>query len=299
MEDTDRILQAALQAMRGRPYRVFSRRAKELCPEPPHQHAACEVHILLAGALPYLVGQEVLQLEPFDMLFIPPGVPHGPCPAQPIAGQPYERLILWIEPVYIRRMSRLFGCDLYRPFDLAWPGRKVRVRLRKAARLRIRQRVEEVLANSASTLPGSDMLVQHQICRLLLNGARWMEQMYSEFDDAPEDQTLHKINQVCRAIQQHCDQKLTLEALAAGVGLNKFYLAHEFKVRMGMTVGRYIAKTRLELACELMAQGHAPTQLYAQCGFAEYSTFYRTFKAEYGISPKKYLQTCPLPPPKA
>ena len=53
-----------------------------------------------------------------------------------------------------------------------------------------------------------------------------------------------------------------------------------------------------ELAREMILSGTEITKACMLCGFADYSSFFRAFKKEYGISPKEFkeLSYCnPLP----
>ena len=41
------------------------------------------------------------------------------------------------------------------------------------------------------------------------------------------------------------------------------------------------------LAKKYLKKGHHPTSVYLECGFNDYSTFYRAYKARFGASPTK------------
>jgi AraC-like DNA-binding protein len=47
---------------------------------------------------------------------------------------------------------------------------------------------------------------------------------------------------------------------------------------------------RLNLARREIFLGAKATAVYTQCGFSDYSTFYRAFKQEFGISPRQFSQ---------
>jgi AraC-like DNA-binding protein len=54
---------------------------------------------------------------------------------------------------------------------------------------------------------------------------------------------------------------------------------------VGISVYRYIMIKRLLMARQLLAAGEPAGQVCANCGFSDYTSFYRAFKTEYGISP--------------
>ena len=55
----------------------------------------------------------------------------------------------------------------------------------------------------------------------------------------------------------------------------------------GSSMWAYIKRKRLLLAKELLTGGENPYLVYEKCGFNEYSSFYRAYKAEFGVSPKE------------
>ena len=44
-------------------------------------------------------------------------------------------------------------------------------------------------------------------------------------------------------------------------------------------------------ARQLILSGAAPTKVFAQCGFSDYSAFYRAYRKEFGISPAETPKT--------
>lgn len=58
----------------------------------PHSHPWEQVNMLLEGQLDFVVGDEVVRLEPYDILEIPPGVEHT---ARTVPGQAAKLLAFW------------------------------------------------------------------------------------------------------------------------------------------------------------------------------------------------------------
>ena len=57
---------------------------------------------------------------------------------------------------------------------------------------------------------------------------------------------------------------------------------------MGVSFYHCVTQRRLIAAKSLIERGTNLEVVSHQVGFADYSTFYRAFKKEYGISPRQY-----------
>ena len=42
---------------------------------------------------------------------------------------------------------------------------------------------------------------------------------------------------------------------------------------------------------QLVDSGHAHSEDCTDCGFGDYANFYRAFRAEYGTTPRQYVQS--------
>ena len=91
---------------------------------------------------------------------------------------------------------------------------------------------------------------------------------------------------VIKYINHHLRDDLSLDALSAHFYLSKTHLNRIFKQSTGTTVWEYITVKRLFMARELISAGESPTKVYPQCGFQDYTTFYRAYKQHFGVSPK-------------
>ena len=86
-------------------------------------------------------------------------------------------------------------------------------------------------------------------------------------------------------ISRHVNEELTLDGLAERFYVCKYHLSHTFTKEVGVSLHRYITLRRLLMARQLLSTGMAAGQVSSTCGFSDYTSFYRAFKAEYGISP--------------
>ena len=95
-----------------------------------------------------------------------------------------------------------------------------------------------------------------------------------------------KLLQIMDYINEHLTEDITIDILSSYFYLNRYYLMHFFKEETGYTIGRYITEKRLLLAKNLVQNGNSLTQACYQCGFKNYSTFFRAFKKAYNTMPK-------------
>lgn len=92
-------------------------------------------------------------------------------------------------------------------------------------------------------------------------------------------------------IDQHLEEDLSLETLGEQFYISKYYAAHEFKERTGISVHQYILKKRLQRCADEIKTGKPVSRICSEYGFQDYSSFYRAFRKEYNISPKEYQKT--------
>ena len=91
---------------------------------------------------------------------------------------------------------------------------------------------------------------------------------------------------VIKYINRHLSDDLSLISLAERFYLSKTHLNRLFKQSTGTTVWDYIIVKRLFLARKLINAGESPSKVYSQCGFQDYTTFYRAYKQHFGVCPK-------------
>ena len=89
-------------------------------------------------------------------------------------------------------------------------------------------------------------------------------------------------------INHHLTDKLSLEELARQFSLSQTHLNRLFRRSAGTTVWEYVTLKRLALARELLGRGILPTQVCEQCGFGDYSSFFRAYKSHFGTAPSTH-----------
>jgi AraC family transcriptional regulator of adaptative response/methylated-DNA-[protein]-cysteine methyltransferase len=96
------------------------------------------------------------------------------------------------------------------------------------------------------------------------------------------------VRAVCRYIEQHIEDRLTLRGLAKEFRRSPFHLQRTFKAVLGVSPKAYIDACRLRQVKQNLQAGHdVTTSLYA-AGYGSSSRLYERTATQLGMTPEKY-----------
>lgn len=78
---------------------------------------------------------------------------------------------------------------------------------------------------------------------------------------------------------------LSLTRISNELHISVSQVNRTFRKLTGTSIYNYITSKRLIVAQELIAKGENATEASQQCGFHDYSSFYRLYKKRFGVSP--------------
>ena len=96
------------------------------------------------------------------------------------------------------------------------------------------------------------------------------------------------LDQIMAYVETHLAEKITLEEITKHFWVSQSTITQTFRNKMGVSFYRCVTQRRLIAAKTLILEGLALENVGQQVGFSDYSSFYRAFKQEYGISPRQY-----------
>jgi methylphosphotriester-DNA--protein-cysteine methyltransferase len=99
-----------------------------------------------------------------------------------------------------------------------------------------------------------------------------------------------KIHELCRYIEGHAGQPLTLQLLADRAGLSRFHLQRSFKAAVGLSPKQYMDARRLASLKSALKQSKDVTEAVYEAGFGSASRVYERSDARLGMTPNRYRQ---------
>lgn len=96
-----------------------------------------------------------------------------------------------------------------------------------------------------------------------------------------------RVADIINYINENLCKPLSVEIICQKFYISKSYLNSLFRQYTSSTVWKYIETKRLIYAKELIRTGTSACNASEQCGFANYSTFFRAYKKQFGESPCK------------
>ena len=96
------------------------------------------------------------------------------------------------------------------------------------------------------------------------------------------------VRAVCRHIEQHIEDRLTLSGLAKQFRLSPFHLQRTFKAGLGISPKAYMDACRLRQVKQNLQAGHSVTDALYAAGYGSSSRLYERTATQLGMTPEKY-----------
>ncbi len=94
-------------------------------------------------------------------------------------------------------------------------------------------------------------------------------------------------HEIISYINAHLNERISLDGLCGRFYISKAQLCRIFRKTTGTTVYGYITAKRLSAAQELLLSGISAEKVFTDCGFGDYSSFYRAYCKHFGFSPSR------------
>ncbi len=268
------------QHMHGEEFEIFHYMDRTPADVAVHHHDFYEIYFFVSGEVEYWVEGRTYHLRPGDLMLIHPMQLHRPIISPSTV---YERIVLWINKNYLEQLA----AD-ERILLSAFEGGDANIlRSTPLRRTELGDRLTALSRESRSSEPGAHLCAKGLFLQCLAEVGRLSVQAA-----APQRRT-REVNDltanVLAFIAEHYSEEITLEQISDRFFVSKYHLSHQFSKDTGISIYRYILLKRLQGARQLLISGKTPGEVCIECGFKDYSNFYRAFKAEYGVSPCKVL----------
>lgn len=97
------------------------------------------------------------------------------------------------------------------------------------------------------------------------------------------------INKTIEFLHKNFNKKITYATLCDEFMYSESHLKRIFKKTTGISPHAYLNTIRLNQAHnEVISSTKSFSDIATHCGFADFTTFFRLFKSEYGVSPSEY-----------
>lgn len=270
------------QYMVSKDFEIYYYNDHELTKVDRHTHNYYEFYFFLEGDISIQIDKETFPIKHGDILLVPPMIPHRPIIHS--LKIPYRRFVFWVSCDYWNYLMQI-SPDYGYLMQYVQTSRQYIFHNDPITFNTVQSKVLRLLEEIHSERFGRSAQISLCVNDLVLCLNRLI---YERTVPHPQNENLDLYQQLLKYIEQHLDEDLSLETLSKKFYVSKYHIAHIFTDNLGISIHQYITKKRLTLCREAILGKSSITEVYTTFGFGDYSSFYRAFKKEYGISPKDY-----------
>jgi AraC-like DNA-binding protein len=96
------------------------------------------------------------------------------------------------------------------------------------------------------------------------------------------------LDRICAFVEKEYAQPFTIGDLSRRFYVSESTISHLFRQELGVSLHRYVTQRRLIAAKAMICQGRDLRSVAEATGFGDYSSFYRAFRREFGIGPRRF-----------
>ena len=230
-----------------------------------HSHDTWEILMLVRGDISYTVEGKTYKLRKDDVVLSRSSVFHS---IRPDSNEPYERYnVIYDE----KRLPRGIIEKIPRGVDIFRLGNSDA----------LREIFEKIDAYGKS-------FSDEELCHITRNLIEEVFFLLASSDVLSESASVNPhVSSAIKYINENLATVRSIEEICDALYITKSHLHHLFIKNIQMSPKQYIISKRLQKARRLIRKGKRPTEIFADCGFDDYATFFRNYKKHYGHPPSE------------
>jgi len=238
-----------------------------------HEHDVHELYFLLSGTTRYFLCDEVVVLQPGEMVFIPKHTLHQ---TEYNNNAGIERVLFSFDDDFVDPSLR--SC-------LREMAANKHITFTQHGLLKITDLVDKIEKERQKSKPLCEEMQRMYFQQLLIQISRYRTPTKTESFPAP----LMLIQRILEHINRHYTTDITLTSLSETFSISPSHLSKSFKYVTGLGVKEYINVCRASAAKTLLETTDLSiTQIATKCGYNDSNYFTAVFKKIVGVTPKKY-----------
>ena len=239
-----------------------------------HYHPYYEINFLLSGKRKYIFNNQIIEMNPQDVLIVKPNDLHKVIKAD---NETYERYIINVDASmilslkkYNKKIEEIFKKNILRLDELDFQN------LINLIKVIEREKKEEEYYYS----------VRNYLERIFLDLLS-----YNSFEASDSQLTINdmRLQDALNYIDLHYNENLKIETCAKVSCMSISLFTKTFHKKVNKNFKEYVNYIRIKKACDLMIDTNLTiTEISEEVGFDSLSYFGLIFKKYIGISPKEY-----------
>lgn len=252
-----------------------------------HSHNYFQIYCVISGKVTHHLEHSTADLTAGDIFILPPNQPHY---IETPAGE-VDFYSLSFTSDYFQNIKEANKLILDFLLYLQTEGAKhiePKVSLSYEDTIFVRTLFQRILEEFSGDKPGKNEIIKESVSVLLSLFARVYFEKNAAALVAKENRQLvmHSIEY----IKNHFDEEITTAEIIRRSAMSKTNFCTLFHSVTGMPFKEYLNRYRIERAAELIASGEKVSAAASNCGYCDFSTFYRNFKKYMGISPSDFAK---------
>ena len=238
-----------------------------------HAHEWMEIFYLLSGKCSYLVEGTRYDLQPGDIIVLRSAETHMLDIGE---DEPYERIAIHFSPALLASVPR--NEHFLRPFVDRPLGQRNLYRSDETGDGRLKA------AFAGFDFEGIGDIKLNLVSRLMLFLTVLSAVFEKQSDNTPAEDSFQ--SQLVAYVNEHLFEDISLQSISDAFYRSRSQISRVFRQSTGSPLWEYVTIKRLLAAQAMLHRGVSASEACLACGFSDYSSFFRAYRAHFGHSPK-------------
>lgn len=250
-----------------------------------HFHNTYEIYYLLSGKRRYFIQNQYFELNPGDLILIPPRVVHKVLNSKYEPPNSYHEryLLTFTEQLIDKDLLPCFS-NLYYHFEDA------------KEKEYIKNLLEKISVETQTRDKYSMKMYKSYLTELLIILSRHHNEISKSLKNTiVNSHIVSIIDEITEYIRKNQrKQNLTLEQVSDHFGYSKEYISKKFKAINGIGYSEFLITSRLADCCDLLiSTSLSINEIAVTCGFKDANYLISIFRKRIGITPHQYRKSPP------